>query len=722
MKNIVLILTIILQSNLYCIAQKNTLPSYFFTQKSERFFSDEAINDLLYQASMEVFEFNKVPQSVLDRNFKSIKPTLLAQAKPKIVKQFKHIEFYNETGVDAEEDSKSYTSVKNQYIKYFTREIEQAFLNNKELRKYLSFNTSDRITFFQSKVVVQPNGKLLVTETISIYNGDGVKGPNEDTAITHAGGNNNDIQRGIVRTFPVLYKGKYHLFYKTGFKILSVKRDGKKEAWQLKNNDNGYNLYIGEASYYLPEGTYTYTIAYETEHQLKQLKDFDELAWNATGNGWNFTIDSAEITIQLPTEATILSNACYTGAKDDKASDCNYIFNKDSNSITFKSIKPFKPKEGLTVATSWEKGIISSQSNWAYFWWMFKNNQAVFLLPLLAILFAIYNFIMWWRVGRDPKPGNLMPEFYPPKKLSPAAMGFIYNQGFDNKLVAATITDWAAQKYIRIDVEREGLILKHNAYKITAGTADEKVPAYENFGDRADDIIGTTISKGFYNSGLGSIRTAIERNLDTNYKATKENAFKGLFILNNWYMAPGNFLTIVGFFYVLFGVLTKPGMQNPWHFGYLFAGLILCIIVQSIYYPLIKSYTGEGRKLMDSIEGFRMFLKTADEQRFNAMNPPKKTIELYEEYLPFAIALNCEIEWSEHFKDIIATSSLNPSDGLTTMHSSLRYNSLTSSFSDSFSGAISSASSPPSSSSGGGSSFGGGSSGSGGGGGGGGGW
>lgn len=706
-----------------CVAQNDGTPNYFFTQKSERFFSDKAINDLLYQSAMEVFEFNKVPQLVLDKNYKSIKPTLLAQAKPKIVKQFKQIEFYNETGVDAEEGSKLYTSVKNQYIKYFTREIEQTFLNNKELKKYLSFNTSDRITFFESKVVVQPNGKLLVTETIYIYNGDGEKGPNEDTAITKAGGNNNEIKRGIVRTFPVLYTGKYQLFYNTTFKLISVDRLGaKKEFWQLRRNENGFNLYIGNSSYFLPEGVYTYKIVYETEHQLKQLKDFDELVWNVTGNGWNFRIDSAECTIQLPAEASVLSNACYTGAMDSKASHCNFVFNKDSNSITFKSIEPLQPKEGFTTATSWKKGIIATQSNWAYFWWMFKNNQAVFLLPLLAVLFAIYNFIMWWRVGRDPKPGSIMPEFFPPKKLSPAAMGFIYNQGFDNKLVAATITDWAAQKYIDIDVEREGLLFKHNAYKITAGTADAKPADYENFADRADDIIGTTISKGLYNSGLGSIRTAIERDLDTNYKATKENAFKGLFILNNWYMAPGNLLTILAFLYVMFGVLTKPGMQNPWHFGYLFAGLIPCIIVQSIYYRLIKSYTSEGRKTMDSIEGFRMFLKAADEQRFNAMNPPKKTIELYEAYLPFAIALDCEIEWSEHFKDIIATAAINPNNSLTTMSRSLRNSSLTASFSDSFSGAISSASSPPSSSSGGGSSFGGGSSGSGGGGGGGGGW
>jgi hypothetical protein len=31
-------------------------PKYFFTQKSERFFSDKEIDDLLYAATKEVFE------------------------------------------------------------------------------------------------------------------------------------------------------------------------------------------------------------------------------------------------------------------------------------------------------------------------------------------------------------------------------------------------------------------------------------------------------------------------------------------------------------------------------------------------------------------------------------------------------------------------------------------------------------------------------------------
>ena len=459
---------------------------------------------------------------------------------------------------------------------------------------------------------------------------------------------------------------------------------------------------------------------------MTMATDYDELFWNVTGNGWSFRIDSASCTIVLPDSASVLSGACYTGAMGAKDSNCLVQYQQNGNEIYTRTTRPLKPNQGISLAVSWKKGIVvNNETKLQYAWRMFRSNQGVFLLPLLALLFGIYNFIVWWRVGRDPQPGTIYPEYYPPKGLSPAAMGYIHNQGFDNRLVAATITDWAVKKYITIDVDRKGFIFKKNVYKIKDGPGETQNPGYNDYAGDSDNLEDTTIQKGKYNSSLGSFRTSLISDLESKYKATPKNFFKGFFVLNNWYMAPGNLLTTLGVAYVIFGVFTRPGMFNGWHILYLVGGLILCIIVQSVFYKLIKAYTPEGRKVMDKIEGFKMFLKAADEQRMNFVNPPKKDIQLYETYLPFAIALDCEIEWGQQFEDIIKAASVNPETGTVSSNSfsSRSFNqSFSSSFAGSLSGAISSASTPPSSSSGGGSSFGGGSSGGGGGGGGGGGW
>ena len=90
-----------------------------------------------------------------------------------------------------------------------------------------------------------------------------------------------------------------------------------------------------------------------------------------------------------------------------------------------------------------------------------------------------------------------------------------------------------------------------------------------------------------------------------------------------------------------------------------------------------------------------MYLTAADEQRLNVMNPPDKTPELYEKYLPFAIALNCEVAWGKKFENIIDSATIQPSSGV---YTSLGSNRFSSSFVSSVSGSIASASTPPSSS------------------------
>lgn len=156
---------------------------------------------------------------------------------------------------------------------------------------------------------------------------------------------------------------------------------------------------------------------------------------------------------------------------------------------------------------------------------------------------------------------------------------------------------------------------------------------------------------------------------------------------------------------------------TSWIVAWMAAPLVLLIIINGFFMKLLYAYTHSGRKVMDEIEGFKMYLTTTDEQRLDAMNPPDKTLELFEKFLPFAIALDCEVAWGQKFETIIDSATMQSSSS---GYSGLRSSTFSAAFVSSFSSSIASASSPPSQSSG--SSSGGFSSGGGGGGGGGGGW
>ena len=143
----------------------------------------------------------------------------------------------------------------------------------------------------------------------------------------------------------------------------------------------------------------------------------------------------------------------------------------------------------------------------------------------------------------------------------------------------------------------------------------------------------------------------------------------------------------------------------------------------------LQAPSREGRRIMDQIDGFKEYLSVAEEDRLEFLNPPEKTPELFERFLPYAIALGVENSWAKRFTGVLAAAGVGAAvsswytggspDNVTTFADRLG---------DSLSQTISSAATPPGSSGGGsggssgGGSSGGGSSGGGGGGGGGSGW
>ena len=137
----------------------------------------------------------------------------------------------------------------------------------------------------------------------------------------------------------------------------------------------------------------------------------------------------------------------------------------------------------------------------------------------------------------------------------------------------------------------------------------------------------------------------------------------------------------------------------------------------------IDAPTKEGRAVLDRIAGFKQYLSITERERLDRMNLPQDTPELFERYLPYAIALGVENRWADRFAGVLAAAAAQGSRGFGWYAGSSDPWSNPGRFADSvgstLASTISSASTAPGGSSG---SGGGGSSGGGGGGGGGGGW
>ncbi|MFA6282482.1 MAG: DUF2207 domain-containing protein, partial [Candidatus Omnitrophota bacterium] len=150
---------------------------------------------------------------------------------------------------------------------------------------YASLPQDERIISYDSQIIVNEDSTVLVTENIKVT----VKG--------------DVIKRGIYRDFPTNYKTKYGSKLLVDFTVVEVLRNGAKDDYRVTSLSNGKRVYIGNKNVYLAPGEYNYTITYKTDRQIGFFRDFDELYWNVTGNGWLFPIDKVQAAVILPRDA-----------------------------------------------------------------------------------------------------------------------------------------------------------------------------------------------------------------------------------------------------------------------------------------------------------------------------------------------------------------------------------------------------------------------------------
>ncbi|MCP4367402.1 MAG: DUF2207 domain-containing protein [Deltaproteobacteria bacterium] len=614
---------------------------------------------------------------------------------------------------------------------------------------------TERILNFTSQIKISSDGSMTVTENITVY------------------ASGNKIKRGIYRDFPTRYKARQGNTIRVGFKVLEVLRDGNQEAYHLKTLSNGIRVYIGRKNRMLQPGEYTYTLIYHTDRQLGFFKQFDELYWNVTGNGWSFPIERAEAVVELPFDAELIDYTGYTGPQGARGR--NFIVEKDeSGNIRFVTNRMLRPKEGLTIAVSWPKGYIPEPTLSDEVGYVLSDNPGskAALIGMTALLF--YFLIAWIKVGRDPASETIIPRFSPPKGFTPAAVRFVTRMGFDHKAFAAAIVNMAVKGCLTIDEDEGDYSLSRRDADESALSAGEKRIVRKLF-------IGSkhiTLDKGNH----GKIRKAIVA-LKNSLKLDFEKIH---FERNFKWLIPGvviSLFTLVamvltsretsGAVFMLIwlsiwtaaclalvmavikawqgalssgsskGIFKKSGAVGITLFALPFLGaecfgmwafstmtspfavmaLLVVIFFNFIFYHLIKAPTLYGRKMMDQIEGFKLYLSVAEKEGLNMRNPPEKTPELFEKFLPFALALDVENAWSEQFAGVLARAQTEHGYSPSWYSGRHWHNygaaGLASSLGSALSSTISSSSSAPGSSSG---SGGGGSSGGGGGGGGGGGW
>ncbi|HCD72584.1 DUF2207 domain-containing protein [Thermovirga lienii] len=625
-------------------------------------------------------------------------------------------------------------------------------------------SSKERILEFSSVIDVSKDGTLTVREDITFLV------------------ENREIKRGIYRSFPIKYKDKMGNVMRMDFHLLEVLLDGRSVPHKTSTEGNMLKIRIGDPNKLLSKGIHTYTITYQTS-QVSFFEDHDEIYWNATGNNWPFPIDKARAWVSLPEGTPILQMTAYTGRFGSHEQKARW--EKDGSVAYFETTSPLLENQGLTIAVSFPKGYVNPSEEYKKRQKQYRTAATLnWLLPLICLLLVTsYYGLTWLKVGKDIKAGPIIPIFRPIKGLLPSEASYLYRQKFNEDAFVSTIIDLAVKGFIKIEEKEEGLLKflgknkKYTLIRQQGQDTDLSLPEQKFLAELFRDmpyisldkssashikaarnglkewlnswgkrylksnlkwvLAGCTLSailltiSGFFLSTLKgstgifafmtlwlSIWTLGTAKLFTSTLSLFKEAIsrsKFWLVLRAFIMAAFSIPFVMG---EIFGVTTLAFVVSP-----LFAiSVVVIMILNLVFWRLMKNYTPEGAELLRHIKGLRMYLQVAEKDRIRhlaSLPIPDRTPEHFERLLPFAIALGVEKAWASQFQDVLSASNYSPAwySGRS-FYGGIYYGNLVSNLSGSIGSAIASSGVSPGSSGFGGGGF----SGGGGGGGGGGGW
>ncbi len=447
---------------------------------------------------------------------------------------------------------------------------------------------------------------------------------------------------GIYRTIPVEYRTPQG-FNKTLFLDLTSVTGGEGGALKYESSRERhyrkFKIWVPGAE----DAARTVKITYRVPNALLYFEDHDELYWNITGDEWEVPIEQAGAVVQLPTGTTGIRTLVFTGAYGSRESEAD-VEAKD-NEVYFRMRRPLSFREGLTAVIGWDKGFVKEPSQAQSVWLFLRSNWPLFI-PIGVFAFM---FRLWWTRGRDPKLRPIVVQFAPPEGLTPGEAGTLIDGTPDMRDITATIVDLAVRGYLLIEETKEEHMLglwsskDYSFHKRTPPEGAKPLKPHESalleslfaFGN---PVTLSSLQNRFYTHLPGIKNLMYDTLLKQKYYGARPDMVRVVYVVAA--IAAG-LLTIGGggMLSAAFGI----AMQTV-----VVAGLLSAATIIGFGW-VMPARTTAGTRALEGVLGFEEFLGRVEEPRFEAMI---KTPEMFEKYLPYAMALGVEKRWVAAFDDI----------------------------------------------------------------------
>jgi len=448
---------------------------------------------------------------------------------------------------------------------------------------------------------------------------------------------------GIYRKVPVEYRTPQGFKWSIRLDLLSATdQDGQPLKTESGREDHfiKYKMWVPGAT----DAVRTLVLRYRAHNALRFFEDHDELYWNVTGDEWDVALGDVTAVIHLPAAATGIRATAFNGVYGSTSREASVAPEGDSVRITMPRKLEFR--EGLTAVVGWDKGLVPEPTRADRVLGFLAANWPLALpVPVL-----IGMLLLWSRRGRDPRMLPVAVRYEPPAGLTPAEAGTLTDESADMRDITATIVDLAVQGHLRIE-EREdsklfGLVKEKEFvfHRTTPKDGARALFPHEAevmqgiFQDGATTVELSDLENEFYKC-LDDIKSGVlDRLVHQGFYARRPDHVRGRWI---------GFGIVSGLVTAIGGAAISPAMGAA-PVAFIVAGFAIGLILVSIGYHM-PSRTILGARTLEQVLGFGEFLERVDKERFERV---VKTPEMFERFLPYAMAFGVEKKWASAFKDI----------------------------------------------------------------------
>lgn len=349
--------------------------------------------------------------------------------------------------------------------------------------------------------------------------------------------------------------------------------------------------------------------------------------------------NSVQITVTLP--KPVASTSKYellgvhgVGAMSSKVTNANTIVFKAYDVAETAILTPIVIMPSGTITPPIATQVYTQTSKVKAGIWVL----IAILLPLITLLYIIALISYQIRRQRIDQPEK--ESTAPPMAIPPALVGVLFHQKVGAREIAATLIDLAIRGDINIiDRERDFAFIKSKY--------DRRLLTYEK----------VLLSK-IFKTNLVSDKEEVERRINNHLYSKKLSLVtSGVYILATRlgyfkvnpqkihlkYLAIG----IGGFFVGLagFGLSLNIFTETP-YVAFFWLGMMAASLVIMLTARNIPLRTILGQEAMSNWLAFKKYLSKGEKVAFSYDNQEK-----FQKYLPYAIAMDCEVAWAKRFSE-----------------------------------------------------------------------